>query len=99
MMPCCFRPSSSDGPSLACRDDDQRHARFRPSSGLLTWWYGPVASGRATALASTSHAQYDRTTSAPADGQVERVRRCGEAEDPAHGNPDLAIAEPLGHFR
>ena len=68
-------------------------------SALLTRWHGPVASGRATALASTSHAQYDRTTAAPADGQIERVRGRGEAVDPAHGNPDLAIAEPLGHAR
>src|SRR5947208_3632167 len=50
-------------------------------------------------LASTSHAQYDRTTAAPADGQIERLRRRGQAVDPAHGNPDLAIAEPLGHAR
>src|SRR5439155_21484010 len=52
-----------------------------------------------TALASASHTQYDRTTAAPADGQIQRVRRRREAVDPAHGNPDLAIAEPLGHAR
>src|SRR5437763_1317119 len=66
------------------------------SSALLTRW---LRQDRPPPVASGSHAQYDRTTTAPADGQIERVRRRGKVADLADRNPDLAIAEPLGHAR
>src|SRR4051795_7181229 len=45
------------------------------------------------------HAQYDRAAAGPVDGQIERFRRVREVVDLAHGNSDLAVAEPLGHAR
>src|SRR5215218_1604519 len=85
--------------------DHKRHAFASHFDGMgvpqLVWSEpsAPLRPDGPSPLASASHEQYDRTTAAPAGGQIERVRRRGEAVDPAHGNPDLAIAEPLGHAR
>src|SRR5215217_1194688 len=58
-----------------------------------------VASGSAIAVAPGSHAQYNGTTTSPADSEIERVRRSREVVDLPDRNPDLATAELLGHAR